>query len=109
MAFARMISQAQPAHTEAPIKSSGPAAQRTTVILPHFELIRPLSLNAQTCLGQCSSPYRLAGEWHAHQLEEHPTFLIGFRRGGNSYREPARLFYFVSVDLGKNNLLPQTQ
>jgi len=56
MAFTRVIAQAKPAHAKAPVKSSGPAAQRATVVFPYFELIRPFGLNAQTSLGQCSSP-----------------------------------------------------
>jgi hypothetical protein len=40
MPFARVISQAKPAHAKTPIKSPRPAAKRATVIFPHFEFIR---------------------------------------------------------------------
>jgi hypothetical protein len=56
MAFARVIAQAKPAHAETPEKSPRPAAKRTAMVLPHFELIRPFSLDSKTGLGQWKSP-----------------------------------------------------
>lgn len=52
MALTGMVAQAQPAHAKAPVKGPGPAAKWTAVILPHFELVRPLGLDPKTCLGQ---------------------------------------------------------
>ena len=65
MALARMIAQAKPAHAKAPIKSPRPAAQRAAVILPHFELVRPLGLDSKTFLANGFSP-SLTRERHSH-------------------------------------------
>ena len=52
MTLTGVVAQAQPAHAKAPVKSPRPAAQRTAIILPHLELVRPLGLDPKTCLGQ---------------------------------------------------------
>jgi len=108
MPFARMIAQAQPAHTKAPVKRPRPTAQRAAIVLPNFELIRPLGFNSQASLGQWSSPSQLTGEGHSHQSEQHAPFLIGLRGSGNGDRHAAGFFDFVGMYLGKNNLLPQS-
>jgi len=109
MPFAGVIAQAQPAHAKTAVKSPCPAAKRATVILAHFELIRPFSFDAKTGLGQFISPSGLAREWHAHESEQSSTFLIRFRRGSDCNRHTAGLFDFVGLNLGKHDLLAQAQ
>jgi len=106
MALASVIAQAKPAHAKAPVKSPRPAAQRTTIVFPHFELIGPLGFDSETSLGQWSSPSRLTGERHPHQFEQHAPFLIGLRGRGDRNRHAPGFFDFISMDLGENNLLP---
>ncbi len=56
MAFPSMVPQTKAAHTKSAIERPGPAAQRTTIVLPDFELVRSFSFNPQTLFGQWTSP-----------------------------------------------------
>ncbi len=56
MAFACMIAQTKPTHPKTTVEGPRTPAQRTPVVLAHFEFVRPLRLNSKTFLGHWNSP-----------------------------------------------------
>lgn len=112
MSFARVIAEAKPAHTKAPIKGARAATKRTAIIFAHLELIGSFRFNPKTLLSQWKSPPSKSpstGKRNAHQLEQTPAFVVRFRSGDERDGHPARFVDFVGLNFGKNNLFAQSQ
>src|SRR5918996_3168962 len=106
MSFARVIAEAKPAHTKAPIKGPRAATKRTAIVFAHLELIGSFRFNPKTLLSQWRSPPSkspLTGKRNAHQLEQTPTLVVRFRRGDERDGHPARFVDFIGLNFGKNN------
>lgn len=108
MPLARVVSEAEATHAKASVKRSCSTAKRTTIVLPHLELIGSLCLNSKTCLGQWKSPsWSAGGEWHSEQLKQGPAFFIRLRVGYKRDGKAPRFLDFVRLDLRENNLFSQ--
>src|ERR1043166_9096147 len=108
MPLAGVIPETDAAHAKTAEKCARAAAQRTAVVLPHLELIRPFCLYPKTCLGQRIPP-TLSRERHPEVLEQRSALIIALRRRHNGNREAARFVDFVGHDLGKDDLVAEPE
>src|SRR5450756_486697 len=104
-----LIAEADAAQTEAAHITARAPTHATAVAHTHFILASFFPVR-HACLGHSFSSYRLPlPEGHAQELKQPPAFLIRLSRGADGHGHATDLVDLVILDLGPNELLPQTQ
>src|SRR5690606_776432 len=104
LAAQRHQPEAQPAQVEVTIHGFGTSTDVATPDQPGFELGGAAHLRPLTCTRHQSTP-----EWHTELTEELLGFLIGLGGSDHGYVHALDFVDLVEVNLGKHDLLSQTQ
>src|SRR5262245_18826045 len=109
MPLARMITQTEPAHTEAPIKRPRPTQRGHRLYSRTLNLFGRSALIRRHVLANGNPPHGSTDKRHTQQLEQSPTFLVRLRIGDERDGHPSCFLDLVRLDLRKNNLLAQAE